>query len=302
MKIAGNITELVGNTPLVRLGKISKGLAGEIIAKLEFFSPGASIKDRVGLALIRDAESKGLIKRNTRIVEATSGNTGIGLAFVCAQRGYKLTLVMPGSTKERRKLLALFGARVVLTPKSQGMKGALMRAEDLARQTPNSFMPRQFHNQANPAVHRQTTAVEIWRDCAGQIDVLVAGVGTGGTITGVGEALKKHNPQIKIVAVEPGKSAVLSGKKPGQHKIPGIGAGFVPSILNREIIDEVIAVSDQEAVRVMRRLIKEEGIAAGISSGAAAAAALKIAKREESRGKRIFVIFPDSVERYLSVV
>ncbi|UCD16145.1 MAG: cysteine synthase A [Candidatus Omnitrophota bacterium] len=303
MKIANNITEVVGKTPLVRLSKIAANLGVDLVAKLEFFNPCASVKDRVGLALILDAESKGLINKDTTIIEASSGNTGIGLAFVCSQRGYKLVLVMPKDvSRERKKLLTLFGAQIVLTPKSKGMAGAVRRAEQLKEQTPNSFIARQFSNPANPGVHRQTTAVELWQDTDGEIDIFVAGVGTGGTITGAGQELKKRSPKVNVVAVEPAKSAVLSGKRPGSHKIAGIGAGFIPEVLNREVIDEVITVSDKEAFATMKKIIKEEGIALGVSSGAVAAAALRVAQREENKGKRIVVIFADSAERYLSVL
>ncbi|MBU1122551.1 MAG: cysteine synthase A [Candidatus Omnitrophota bacterium] len=302
MKIAKNITELVGKTPLVRLEKFSREIGVEVVAKLEFFNPCASVKDRVALALVLDAESKGLVKKGSIIIEATSGNTGIGLAFVCAQRGYKLILVMPKDVSgERKKLLSLFGVEIVLTPKSKGMKGALDRAEEIAARTLNAFMPRQFSNPANSQIHSTTTADEIWKDTEGKIDVLVSGVGTGGTITGVGQELKKRNSNIKIVAVEPVNSAVLSGKKGGRHKIQGIGAGFIPQVLNREVIDEVMTVTDDEAFVMAARIIKEEGVIAGISSGAALAAALKVAAREENKGKRIVVMFPDSVERYLSM-
>jgi len=301
MRIAEDITKLVGNTPLVRLNKITEGLNAQIIAKLESFNPLSSIKDRIGLAMIEDAEKKGLVKKDTVIIEPTSGNTGIALAFVCASRGYRLILTMPDTMSiERRKLLKVLGAEVVLTRGEDGMSGAVKKAEELYKKIPNAFMPQQFRNPANPQVHRQTTAEEIWRDTEGKVDVVVAGIGTGGTITGIAEILKGRKKDIKIVGVEPKNSAVLSGKPPGIHKIQGIGAGFVPQVLNTEVIDEIITVSDEDAAVMTRRLAKEEGILAGISSGASLWAALKLAKTHNLKDKLIVVIFPDTGERYLS--
>jgi len=301
MKIADNITQLVGNTPLVRLKKISQGLEVDLVAKLEFFNPCSSVKDRIGLSMIEDAEKNGLIKKETVVIEPTSGNTGIALAFVCAQRGYRLILTMPESMSlERRKLLAWFGAELVLTPADKGMRGAVEKAEELVKHHKNSFMPQQFKNPANPQIHRKTTAEEIWNDTDGRVDILVAGVGTGGTITGVAEIIKKRNSQLKVIALEPKKSAVLSGGAAGSHKIQGIGAGFVPEVLNRDLIDEIICVEDEDAIVTAQRLAKEEGILAGNSSGAAAWAALQVAKRKENKGKLIVIILPDTGERYLS--
>ena len=300
-KIADDITELVGNTPLVRLNRIAEGLNGTVVAKLESFNPLSSVKDRIGLAMIDAAERAGRINKGSIIVEPTSGNTGIGLAFVCAARGYRLIITMPETmTLERRQLLEAFGAEIVLTPGSEGMTGAIRRAEALAAETPNSFMPQQFKNPANPLVHRETTAEEIWRDTNGKVDVIVAGVGTGGTITGIAEAIKSKKPGFRAIAVEPAASPVLSGGKPGPHKIQGIGAGFVPDVLRVDLIDEVVQVKDEDAKATARRLAREEGILAGISSGAAAWAALQVAGREESKGKMIVVILPDTGERYLS--
>jgi cysteine synthase A len=299
--IASDITELVGNTPLVRLNRITEGLGAVVVAKLESFNPLSSVKDRIGLAMIDAAEKAGLIKEGTVIVEPTSGNTGIGLAFVCAARGYRLIITMPETmTLERRQLLEALGAEIVLTPGSEGMTGAVRRAEALAAETPNSFVPQQFRNPANPRVHRETTAEEIWRDTNGKVDVVVAGVGTGGTITGIAEAIKRRKPGFRAVAVEPASSPVLSGGKPGPHKIQGIGAGFVPDVLRVDLIDEVVRVKDGDAKATARRLAREEGILAGISSGAAAWAALQVAGRGESKGKLIVVILPDTGERYLS--
>lgn len=301
MKVARDITELVGNTPLVRLNRVSRGLRAEVVAKLEFFNPCASVKDRIGVAMLEAAEREGLVRPDTVVVEPTSGNTGIGLAFVCAARGYRLLIVMPENMSlERRKILRALGAELVLTPAGEGMAGAVRRAEELVAENPGYFMPQQFKNPANPEVHRRTTAEEIWRDTEGRVDIVVAGVGTGGTLTGVAEALKPRKPGLKCVAVEPAASAVLSGGRPGPHGIQGIGAGFIPEVLKLELLDEVVQVGDEEAVQMARRLAREEGIIAGISSGAAAWAALELAKRPENQGRLIVVIFPDSAERYLS--
>ncbi len=299
--IAVDSSELIGNTPLVRLNRITEGVKAEVVAKLESFNPIGSVKDRIGVAMIVDAEEKGLIKKDTVIVEPTSGNTGIALAFVCAARGYKLILTMPDTmSMERRQLLSIFGADLVLTPGSEGMPGAVRKAEELVAENHNYFMPQQFKNQANPEVHRLTTAEEIWRDTEGRIDILISGVGTGGTITGVAEVIKPRKAEFKAIAVEPVDSPVLSGGKPGSHKIQGIGAGFIPDVLRMGLVDEIIKVTNEDAGIMARRLAKEEGILAGISSGAAVWAALEVAKREESEGKLIVVVLPDTGERYLS--
>lgn len=304
MAIARNITELVGNTPLVALVNFvpPEFRKTEILAKLEAFNPCGSVKDRIALAMIEDAEQKGLVGTGSLIVEATSGNTGIGLAFVCAQRGYQLVLTMPESMSvERRNLLKLLGARLELTPPEKGMKGSIARAEEILGENKNAFMPRQFENPANPDVHRRTTAEEIWRDTEGRVDILVAGVGTGGTLTGTGGRLKELNPELQVVAVEPQASPVLSGGEPGPHRIQGIGAGFIPGVLDTNIIDQVVQVGSTEALETAIELGRREGILAGISSGAAAYAARVVASRKENQGKRIVVILPDTGERYLSV-
>jgi len=301
MKIADDITKLVGSTPLVRLDRIASGLKAHLVAKLEFFNPLSSVKDRIGVSMIENAEKKGLIKKDTTIIEPTSGNTGLALAFVCAVKGYTLILTMPDTMSvERRQLLKGFGAELVLTPGQEGMIGAVKEAEELLAKTPNSFMPQQFKNPANPKIHKETTAQEIWRDTDGKVDILVSGVGTGGTITGVAEVIKGRKSGFKAIAVEPDNSPVLSGGKPGAHKIQGIGAGFVPDVLRMDLIDEVIRVSNEQAGEVARRLAREEGILSGISSGAATWAALQVAKRRESRDKLVVVILPDTGERYLS--
>lgn len=295
-----DITAAVGFTPLVRINKLGSGKA-TILAKLESYNPCGSVKDRIALSMIKAAEEKGLIKQDTIIIEPTSGNTGIGLAFICAAKGYKLTLTMPESMSiERRKLLKLFGAEIVLTPAEGGMAGAVEKAEELLTENPNAFMPQQFKNPANPQIHRETTAKEIWLDADGKVDIFVAGVGTGGTLTGCGEALKQHNKDLKVVAVEPKDSPVLSGGKPGPHKIQGIGAGFVPKVLNVEIIDGIIQVANDDALETARQLASREGILAGVSSGAAMWAAIQISQRKENEGKTIVVILPDTGERYIS--
>jgi len=299
--IARDSTELIGNTPLVRLNRITKGVKAEVVAKLESFNPLGSVKDRIGMSMIVAAEEMGLINKNTVIVEPTSGNTGISFAFVCAARGYKLILTMPDTmSMERRQLLSIFGAELVLTPGAEGMPGAVRKAEQLVAENPNYLMPQQFRNPANPEIHRLTTAEELWRDTGGRIDILVAGVGTGGTITGVAETIKPRKPGFKAIAVEPLDSPVLSGGKPGSHKIQGIGAGFIPDVLRLDLVDEIVKVTNEDAGIMARRLAKEEGILAGISSGAATWAALEVAKRQENEGKLIVVVLPDTGERYLS--
>jgi len=300
-RIANDMTELIGNTPLVRLNKIARDARATLLAKLEFFNPASSVKDRIGVSMIEEAEKTGKINKDSVIIEPTSGNTGIALAWVCAAKGYRCILVMPETMSiERRKLLKALGAEIILTPGEKGMSGAIEVAENLARSNPNYFMPQQFKNPANPEIHRRTTAEEIWRDTDGKVDILVAGVGTGGTITGVAEVIKARKPSFRAIAVEPEKSPVLSGGTPGRHRIQGIGAGFIPDVLNRDIIDEVIRVSEESAIETARRLAREEGIIAGISSGAAVYAGIEVAKREENKGKIIVVILPDTGERYLT--
>ena len=300
-RIAKDITELIGRTPLVRLNRLAQGLPATVVAKLESFNPCSSVKDRIGVSMIDDAERRGLIDKDTIIIEPTSGNTGIALAFVCAARGYKLVLTMPETMSiERRRLLEVFGAKLVLTPGSEGMPGAVKKAEEIAASDSHYFMPQQFKNPANPAIHRRATAEEIWQDTDGAVDILVAGVGTGGTITGVAEAIKARKPDFKAVAVEPAASPVLSGGKRGPHPIQGIGAGFIPEVLRLELVDEIFRVENEDAMATTRRLAREEGILAGISSGAAAFAALQVARRAENKGKLIVVVLPDTGERYLS--
>ncbi|OQA45057.1 MAG: O-acetylserine sulfhydrylase [Chloroflexi bacterium ADurb.Bin325] len=300
-RIADNITELIGNTPLVRLHNVTRGAHAEVLAKLEFQNPGGSVKDRIGLSMIAAAEAAGKLGPDTIILEPTSGNTGIGLAMVAAARGYHCTLVMPETASlERRKLLRAYGAQLILTPGSEGMPGAIRRATEMAAQDPRYFIPQQFENPANPEIHRRTTAEEIWRDTGGRLDFFVGGVGTGGTITGVARALKPRLPDLKIVAVEPAGSPVLSGGKPGPHKIQGLGAGFVPGVMDMSLVDRVIQVTNEEAFAMARRMPQEEGILVGISSGAAVHAALQIAFQPENEGKTIVVVIPSNGERYLS--
>jgi cysteine synthase A len=300
-RIFEDITKTIGNTPLVRLNRVTEGAKATVLAKLESFNPLSSVKDRIGVAMIEAGEREGLLTKDSVIIEPTSGNTGIALAFVAAARGYRLILVMPETMSlERRALLRFFGAELVLTPGAEGMKGAVQRALELAKETPKSFVPQQFRNLANPAIHRATTAEEIWRDTDGAVDILVAGVGTGGTITGVGQVIKKRKPSFSTVAVEPAGSPVLSGGRPGPHKIQGIGAGFVPDVLDMSVVDEIVTVTNEAAIETARRLARLEGMLCGISSGAATWAAIEVAKRPANEGKMIVVILPDTGERYLS--
>jgi len=300
-RIYESIADTIGRTPLVRLHRVTEGAVATVLAKVESFNPAGSVKDRIGYAMIKDAEEKGILKPGTVIVEPTSGNTGIALAFVAAARGYRCILTMPDTMSlERRKLLKAYGAELVLTPGSEGMKGAIAKAKEIVETTPGAWMPQQFENPANPEIHRKTTAEEIWEDTDGQVDIFVGGVGTGGTVTGVGEVIKARKPGFKVVAVEPVESPVISGGKPGPHKIQGIGAGFIPENLHTDVVDEVLPVSSEDAIATARRLAREEGILCGISSGAAAFAALQVARRPENAGKTIVVVLPDTGERYFS--